>query len=449
MLKIEAFSRKMYRPRPGNGAGNEGENGGENGGRNGRRVRRRVGNNNGAVELLLGMRGPAAAAANGENGGNGGNGGRGNGAAAAAAAAAPLALNGAAAANRNGAAAAAGPLALNGNGAAAPGYFARARRASGDLFSGLGGIFGRGVGALGSAAAAAPDAVRRRGSALADALGSGAAAARRRGSALAEALGPPLAAAAAAGRSGYDAASEALRSRQAAAAAAAAAAAEAANVEGGRPRMSYNPSYPKGVARRNHPNARANIASGQLMTTWLERTSQVLALYQQEFRRERVTKTPEALKEALDVYARRLLDAYIRFHFAQIKHGRAKAAAPRRVNNKESNIEEEVNEPRLFGLATARVKRSIPRERIVEILQQVDAIVGMHPELAAEYGLEQGGANLGPRFIGATEAEQAASSARARAKIAANANAANFAGGRRKTRKGRKQRKTRKGHKKM
>jgi hypothetical protein len=228
-------------------------------------------------------------------------------------------------------------------------------------------------------------------------------------------------------RSSLAEAAEARRSRDAEEA-------QRRNVARGANKLSYKSPYPQGIARSGLPAARANVSSGQLMTTWLERTMNALVLYQQEYARADRTLTPAATNVALEGYAERVFGAYIRFYLAQIKHGKAKPAGPRYVGE-ESNVEEEVTVPGMFGFGTATARISVAKAKVVRIAQDVNVIVQAHPALAAQYGLTERGANEGPTVDVAV----------ARAKIAGDSNAADFAGGRRrKTRKGRKQRTTRK-----
>ncbi len=200
----------------------------------------------------------------------------------------------------------------------------------------------------------------------------------------------------------------------------------------------------KGNARAFGSAARKNISTGELMVKCLEDTQEALERYKVEHGRAGSAATgARASNKTLKGLASKVFSNYIRYAIAQDKHGEASAAAPRMAGEL-SQVQEYEENMGFFGrvirMKVGRGGLSVSEER------EINAIVKDNAEEAAEYGLTEGGSNLGPDV----------DVDKAKAKIASELGAGQenpFEGGRRRsmrktTRKVKKSRKSKKASKK-
>lgn len=212
----------------------------------------------------------------------------------------------------------------------------------------------------------------------------------------------------------------------------------ASNGSGAGSGKKYQSVYGLADPRLLKVSARKNVETGELMVKWMAKTQEALGRYQGEHGRSGAAASGiRASAKTQERLAKNVFSTYIRYALAQDLHGVAAAEAPRKPYEFSQTVEVEESSG-FFGksITTTIVKGGLKNSDE----QAINAIVSMYPEAAAEYGLTEGGANLGPNV----------NEAAAKARIAAEGgeNADKFAGGaRRKGRKGRKTRKARKGRK--
>jgi hypothetical protein len=217
--------------------------------------------------------------------------------------------------------------------------------------------------------------------------------------------------------------------------------------------LRYVPAYKGNMTNNRREASRENVASGEMMVKWLDRTMKAMEKYRKEYAKLEDARTKVAAEAALPLLAEQVLNAYAHYYMAQIKHALEKSKAPR-AHNEESNIDE----PELY-LSVIETRRSLPARKVLELEQGVNTVVQAFGGLAAQYGFQFGGANAGPKLIGETEQEKIASQTRMSEKITGTEDAGTLSvalvqyiiatraaeGGRRgKTRRARKQKKTRK-----
>ena len=203
----------------------------------------------------------------------------------------------------------------------------------------------------------------------------------------------------------------------------------------------YGPGDPRLFSRA----AVANVSTGELMTKWYAITKTDLDRYTAEYKRSGTAATgARASTATLEALSKKVFSDYIRYAIAQDLHGAASAAAPRSTGEFSQVVETEEAEGWFGKTITTRVVRgglSVVDERAI------NAIVRDNAEVAATFGLTEGGNNLGP-IIDINKAKEKILQEETAGNV--KENVGRFAGGRRrksgrKTRKGKgKGRKTRK-----